>query len=489
MKTTLSDRLIVGNTSYDELTDRWFSLRLDGKYAEARELKQYMARVADLSPVSAGGVNSASVAPAAGGTNTTSTTGQTSPLPANRGGTNNPQPHINRQNLSKIISATRKDSITIIDWVTATFHALENEERLVGLRSELDDLLLDHEIEIKPRQKGLYSYPNSALLHVPNDSGDGHNCGFLAWNDDPKNLGLMIELTGTGCEFLRGRGEYDGLVELYSVLLIYSGRISRVDTALDLEHDYCMPRGITVPALASCGYAGEFRSDFSPSHVKQQFNQQGDWSEVMFNGLPVAQYNPEINAPAGLSFYLGTSKSDNQLVFYEKGKQLLGAISGLSESESAELKELAGMDSRNEKQQERFTKLADKSGYDSQYEGKKGWVRIERRLRRKSSKKIIDPAVLLDPDSFFCMGFKGLRVALDDYSEWLTGEYADLQSYHHSRVEKVKDVTLSKKIHWAKMQAGSLIRTLIAEGYNEDRILDALKREIGLKHYIFDLIS
>jgi DNA relaxase NicK len=382
-----------------------------------------------------------------------------------------------------------KSGLVIVDYLTVTFGLDGESDKCTRLWDEIADLMLDHDIELKARAKGLYSYHNSALLHVPGSTGDGHNCGHVAWTDEDGVTGLMVEITGSGCEFLRARGEYDGLLEMYSLILAYDGRISRVDFALDLMHSYCMESNITVPMLGKRGNDGEFRSDFSPSHVKQKENQQGDWSDITFGGLSVEQYNPELHGTGGLTYYLGSAKSDNQIVFYEKGKQLLGGISGLSEKQQLEFKALAENENRSELEQKRFVTLSNKSGYDGQYEDKKGWVRVERRMRRKNSKKIIDPGVLLNPDSAFCMGFKGLRAVLDEYSVWVKGTYADIATFQNKRVNMVKAVLLSNKTHWAKMHAGGLVRTLIAEGYSDTAIVDMLKREEGLKEYVFDLLE
>jgi DNA relaxase NicK len=382
-----------------------------------------------------------------------------------------------------------KSGLVIVDYLTVTFGLDGESEKCIQLWDEIAALMIDHDIELRARDKGLYSYHNSALLHVPGSTGDGHNCGHVAWTDRDGVTGLMVEITGSGCEFLRARGEYDGLLEIYSLILAYGGRISRVDFALDLMHSYCMDSSITVPVLGKRGHAGEFRSDFAPDHVRQKESQQGDWSDISFNGVSPEQYNPEVHGSGGLTYYFGSPKSDNQIVFYEKGKQLLGGISGLSEKQQLEFKALAENENRSESEQKRFVTLSDKSGYDGQYEDKKGWVRVERRMRRKNSKKVIDPGVLLDPDSAFCMGFKGLRAVLDEYSVWVNGVYADITAFQNKRISMVKDVLMSKKAHWAKLHAGSFVRTLISEGYSDTDIVNMLKREEGLKEYVFDLLE
>lgn len=489
MKESLSDRLVVGNPSIDELTERWFSLRLSGDWVKARQIKQYIERLkVENQPVSSVSTD-ARVAPAASVCAATAEGSDIIPRSGNTGVTYPPEPSFSRKPVREFAKPAMKSGLVIVDYLTVTFGLDGESEKCIQLWNEITDLMFDHGIELRARDKGLYSYHNSALLHVPGSTGDGHNCGFVAWTDEDGVTGLMVEITGAGCEFLRASGEYDGMLEMYSLILAYGGRISRVDLALDLMHSYCRESNITVPMLGKRGNAGEFRSDFAPAHIKQKENQQGDWSDITFNGLSPEEYNPELHGIGGLTYYFGSPKSDNQIVFYEKGKQLLGGISGLSEKQQVEFRALSEKESRNALEQKRFVTLSDKSGYDGQYEDKKCWVRVERRMRRKNSKKIIDPNVLLDPDSAFCWGFKGLRAVLDDYSVWVKGTYADITTFQNKRVNMVKAVLLSRKAHWAKIQAGSFVRTLIAEGYSDTEIVDTLKREEGLKEYVFDLLE
>ena len=236
MGTTLSERIVPLNTPFGDLSTAYLDARQDGNRLLASQIKRFLESEGSVS------VDSVFVAGATCGTTETE-----SPRSGNTGGTYSPPSKAERRTVNDWCVERHKDAVVIIDYLTVTFNSLVDSSECQNLYSEIFDLMADHDIELKPREKGLYSYKSSALLHVPGSVGGGHNCGFVAWTDDGESLGLMVELTGVGCEFLRARGEYDGILEMHSLIALYSGRISRADAALDLMHEYCDEHGLTVP--------------------------------------------------------------------------------------------------------------------------------------------------------------------------------------------------------------------------------------------------
>lgn len=373
--------------------------------------------------------------------------------------------------------ASKGQGVVIIDWLSCTFPRCTDENEQRQLIAALQDACAEVDIQFFARDKGLHGYTGSASLQVFSGAGgDFTSVGMVAWSD---RQGVLFELSGQGCKALGDFGQ------VYDLVGRYAGRITRLDLALDLDSAYCQQKKITVPGLGVDANQGVFRSKYAPAHVSQTLNMQGDWSPFTFGGLIPDTYNPSVFCPRGLTLYVGASTSENQIVMYEKGKQLLGAIPDENVQEFKELLQSAS----NPAARARRSKLADKYGYDPAYEDKKHWVRVERRIRRGSNKKDINPAMLLDADSAFSSGFPGLESLLENYASWCSVANLSLSEIRSSRDDDKKELLLTRKLHWCRVAYGRLVTTLRDEGLTAGQIIDAVGRADGLKSYIFDLMD
>jgi hypothetical protein len=221
----------------------------------------------------------------------------------------------------------------------------------------------------------------------------------------------------------------------------------------------------------SGGYASLFSSK------KQTISTVGAWNDLLFGGVSCDDYDPLTHASGGLTLYLGANTSENQIVVYEKGKQLLGGI---------EQKDLDLIMSDFRRVSERKRNSLINKGFDPFYLDKRAWVRIERRIRRGGHKKDIPLAFMLDPDSAFCLDFPRLSEVYGAYAEYVQAEI-DLVEYRAQRKANAKNILVSGKIFWAKRQYGRLVKTLFREGFTADDICTALTRDTGLKDYVFDI--
>lgn len=375
---------------------------------------------------------------------------------------------------SRFEDAFKRDSIVKIDWLTVTFPAVEStefysaERRLTNLFDLVAEHLSDAGVVIVYREKGLYAYKNSAQLRLVGDGVDVA-CGNLAYDLDQ---GLMLELTGVGCSVMR---HY--FSEIYSLIHVYSGRITRIDFALDLDSRYCRSESITVPKLAYRHEQGAFRSIFTPSGRRVNSSVVGQWQELIFKGITPETYDPELHALGGLTYNCNPRSSENQLVFYEKGKQLLGCVSLADQQYISSV--LAGANP-----QSTFS-----SDFNPDFVSEMNWIRIERRIRRGGNKKNINPLFLADPDSAFCQDFPDLSATYLHYFEWVGRQDAALSEYRSEKKKKDKALLLTRKISWARRQYGRLVATLKHEKMSTEDIVDILSRDSLIKDYVFDLID
>ena len=372
-----------------------------------------------------------------------------------------------------------EESITKVDWLSVSFPYMKEDEEQRLIYAALCDFLTTASIQMSPRDRGYHGYTDSAGLSVCNDSGAARNVGIVAWSEQQ---GYFLELTGVGCDYaMKYRND------LYTLINVYGGRISRLDIALDLHSDYCTANGLTVPKFACEADQGVYRAAHTPGHVRQRMNHEGDWGCIIHGSVTAETYDPFEHAINGLTVYVGSSKSDNQVVFYEKGKQLLG---GLPDNVADEFRHmLSWPENLSEEGQERFTHLCEKYELDPGACLERGWVRVERRFRRGSNKKYICPNMLLLPDSAFCDRMDGLEGLFQDYSKHVRKKYADVRSFRRVSVEKLEVATLTKKLYWAKQSVGSLIRTLDDLGYSAEQIVERMASDYPLKDIIFDLLE
>jgi DNA relaxase NicK len=356
--------------------------------------------------------------------------------------------------------------LVIVDWLTLSFKELDPDLSQLIL-SEIYDILYESSVSVIGRGRGLYNYTSSAQLKVLSDVGLDVSIGNLAHCE---KQGIMLELSGRGCEQLR-----PFFKDLYVLAQMHGARITRLDLALDLDSDYCKSTGFTVPAQGALANSGIYASKFSSK--KQTINTAGAWNDLIFNGINFSDYDPEKHCHGGLTLYVGANTSENQIVLYEKGKQLLG---GISESDL----NLIMSDYRRVSERKRNALI--NQGFDPFYIDKLSWVRIERRIRRGGHKKDIPLQFLLDPDSAFCLDFPHLEAVYSAYAKHVQSEM-DLVEYRSKRKINDKNILVAKKIFWAKRQYGRLVKTLLHEGFTAEQVCDSLTRATLLKDYVFDI--
>ena len=376
------------------------------------------------------------------------------------------------------IKLRKKEPITKIDWLSVSFPYVSEEDRQRLLWAGIADLMERSGIEVRPRGKGHHGYTDSAELCIVKDAETSRNVGFLAWSE---RMGYFMELSGVGCDFAMKHVD-----DLYMLLGVYGGRITRLDIALDLHSDYCTTHGLTVPKFSKEVADGVYRSIFTPNHVKQRRERSGDWEGFLHGDITIDSYDPLIHAPAGLSVYAGSNKSDNQIVFYEKGKQLLG---GIPEYEADKIRYMLSNPDLSEEGQECFSHLCDKHGVDPKLCHERGWIRVERRLRRGANKKYISPDMLLDPDSAFCHSMDGLTNLLQTYSQHVKETYTDIKTFRRVSAERLEVVSLTKKLHYARQSVGRLVHSLQKMDYSAEQIVEKLASDHPLKDVIFDLLE
>lgn len=365
-------------------------------------------------------------------------------------------------------------SLTKVDWITATFPEADHNDRLYNA---LFDLCVDAGLSVHGRSKGMHCYTQSAAIQYHSDvSGTSTNVGHIAWG----RQGLMFELSGLGCEYVRSQ-----FVDLVNMIIFYSGRLTRLDLALDLSGDYCEAWGITVPTLLTRAKAGEFASKYAPEHAKQTIDLAGDWSDFVCGVLSTVDYSPADHCPKGLTAYVGGKTAENQLVIYEKGKQLLGMVDKDQYLEYS--RKLQTM--RTAKSRASIIRKMETLTYNPDYDHDRSWVRIERRIRRGSNKKDISLAMVLDPDGAFVSGFPGLQALYAGYRENVHAVYRDFEEYRAVGLDKHESLVMTRKVFWAKRQYGRLVKSMQNEGLTAGDIVELLTRADGLKEYIFDLLD
>ena len=343
----------------------------------------------------------------------------------------------------------KKDiSITKIDWLRLTVTDLKAFEHTMSELEGTGGILSKAGIEVRWSDKGLHGYTTSAKLIIKRDT-DTLPVGHFAMAETGSNQGGMFELTGVGCKLFQI--QYPDLwLELYSLFVHYEWRISRTDIALDLDGQYCIDKGLTVPLLFQQAVNnGLFKSSMNRNAaMAQSYSMAGDWSPLVVGGITPEDYNPLEHCPAGLTAYVGSRKGSSSFYrCYEKGKELLGAE-------------------------------AEPNSVD------RAWIRVEEEMTRKNGRTIpLD--VMLRPDEYFAINRPLARQLMHDYREALT--MLEVEQAQLSQFKKEKSLSVSRKVYWAKHSYGRLFRTLVDKGIDYAEIIDWLTRADGLKECIFDI--
>ncbi|PWQ97683.1 replication initiation factor domain-containing protein [Leucothrix pacifica] len=339
--------------------------------------------------------------------------------------------------------------VTKIDWLRATCTDLES---FISTMSDVDSkggILDQANVIVRWTEKGLHGYDQSAKLLLQRDN-DNLTIGHIAMAEAGRNKGGMIELTGVGCKWLQL--QYPDLwLELYSLFIEFEWRFSRIDIALDLDGEYCLEHGYTVPSLyGEAINNGLFKSDkLRNPNMKQTSSIAGDWSTLLVGGVTPESYDPIEHCPAGLTAYIGSRKGSADFFrIYEKGKELLGAE---AEPESMD----------------------------------RAWVRVEHEMSRKGTGREIPLDVMLRPDEYFALDRSGVRQLMHEYRASLSLER--VQQVQLSNFQREKSLSIAKKVYWAKHSYGRLLKTLQDEGLELQQIIDWLTRSDGLKEFIFDV--
>ena len=340
-------------------------------------------------------------------------------------------------------------NITKIDWLRLSITDLTDFQNTLSEIDGKGGILDSAGIETRWSEKGLHGYEQSAKLLIKRDT-DTLTVGHIATSETGGNAGGMIELTGVGCKVLQLQ-KPELWLELYSLFQLYEWRISRADIALDLDGQYCLYKGYTVPVLFGMAVNdGLFKSDkLKNPNMKQSYSMAGDWSPLVVGGVNPEDYNPLEHCKAGLTAYIGSRKGSADFFrAYEKGKELLGAE-------------------------------ADPESVD------RAWIRIEHEMSRKGTGREIPLDVMLRPDEYFALDRSGVREFMHEYRETLQLE--QVQQAQLSQFQKEKSLSISKKVYWAKHSYGRLFKTLVDKGIDYTEIIDWLTRADGLKEFIFDI--
>lgn len=348
------------------------------------------------------------------------------------------------------VSSESKDglNITKIDWLRLTVTELEAFGQTLSELEGTGGILNSAGIQVRWSDKGLHGYTASAKLVIVRDN-DTLVVGHIALAESGSNQGGLFELTGVGCKLFQI--QYPDLwLELYNLFQFFEWRISRTDIALDLNGQYCLDKGYTVPVLFQQAVTdGLFKSAMNRNaKMKQSYSMAGDWSPLVVGGISPANYDPLKHCPAGLTAYIGSRNGSASFYrCYEKGKELLGAE-------------------------------AEPNSVD------RAWIRVEEEMTRKNGRTIpLD--VMIRPDEYFAINRPKARALMHEYRQSLALD--QIEQAQIAQFKKEKSLSVSKKVYWAKHSYGRLFRTLLDKGVDCAEIVEWLTRADGLKECIFDV--
>ena len=339
---------------------------------------------------------------------------------------------------------------TSVDWLRATTNIMDNfyhlAKHVIMASKHLG-------LKVTDLSKGHLGYTHSFAINIKSsDAKTLKRVGTLAFSPDTRQgtNGGMFELTGSGCNIFQANFSYwHGLFIALSKTKL---RFTRLDIALDIKnnigYNYMKQGNMTVPTLCRDGdEEGLFTADRAPR--KSNFNQYGDWSDMLFSRISIDEYDPSIHCLKGLTGYFGSQASSNYWRVYEKGKEQLGS--------------------------------AEKAAPASIGVVELSWVRIERQITRKN-KEVISLEAMLYCDRYFIRGFSGVEVLLNSWIDYNKGN-AVVPAPYESFVSKVRS-SIAKKVFWGRRAYGSLVRTLINEGMKAEQIIEMLARKEGVKGHV-----
>lgn len=354
-------------------------------------------------------------------------------------------PYSNTGNGSKPIEVVESKQFSKVDYLTLTVSVdyVESFVRaVIGLYEPETD------INIQVRNGGFLGYHHSYAINYWVDN-DYQQLGILAYNEysESNRMGAVLSLSGVGCT-------HTDLNDLYYIATKFYARITRIDHALDLDYEFCLDRGYTVPKFGKMGYEGFFASKHATR--KQEMKTAGDWSDILYGKIDIDSYNPAIHSPGGLTQYLGARTSENMIRIYEKSKEQLGKTP-LSVKES-----------------ERY------------YDLDLLWaVRIERQSTRGGNKRDISLEAIINPDAYFIQSFNGLEFIYREYVQYL-GEVANEAAKRHESGAVLKSLSIIRKIQWLKHTYGRTINTMLNMGLDFGELIALIIRDRGIKAFIDD---
>jgi DNA relaxase NicK len=355
-----------------------------------------------------------------------------------------------------LTSNAGKPQMVKVDWLRAS---IRGQDSTSHVPYDLEDLLLYDQVTgeastdlvIRPSTQNVLGYPHvKKIFFYANNELTA--CGSIAYNDDlsSSNCGCLFDASGTLCSYLQQNCPSVWL-DLAKYLAGYNFRITRIDLALDLDGVYCRREGITVPRVLQ---AGKYHDYFSSSHSRNgqslKTNQFGDWSDLSVGDIMVKDYDPAIHAPLGLTATFGARTSPNYFRVYEKGKQLLG--------------------------------MADEPDFSID----RSWLRFEQEIKRDKDGSDIPYETLIEPDAWFGIGRPNLRKLLEDYTLFIF-QHTVVAAQRAFFMRKERNLSVRRKIYWARRSYGRLFRTMINEGIDPQGIVDSVLRETGLKNFVYDI--
>ena len=138
--------------------------------------------------------------------------------------------------------------------------------------------------------RGMLGFETSVKLFAHHGSAQSP-MGCIAFGGESQRGRWLLQLTGTGCSFVK---DWDGLSDLLESL---QGKLTRVDLALDfLQGEHSVEEAVTLYQMG--GFSGGGRVPSS--------RLDGDW----------------LNVSAGRTLYVGKATNGKMLRVYEKGRQL-----------------------------------------------------------------------------------------------------------------------------------------------------------------------
>lgn len=173
-----------------------------------------------------------------------------------------------------------------VDWLNCTFpKPAMSVAAFVGLLSRM---IGRHISAVDDR--GMLGFEFSVKFFAHHGSAQSP-IGCLAFGGESQRGRWLLQLTGTGCSFVK---DWEGLADLLESM---DGKLTRVDLALDfLEGEHSVEEAVTLYEMG--GFSGGGRAPSS--------RLDGDW----------------LGVSGGRTLYVGKATNGKMLRVYEKGRQL-----------------------------------------------------------------------------------------------------------------------------------------------------------------------